>query len=178
MQYVAFLRGMNLGGRRITNNDLCACLRDLGLQNPWAFLASGNVAFESPSRSRAQVSQLIEVGLNEALGYDVPTFLRTAREVAAIAAAIPFAEPQGAAGGKLQVSLLAKNPSATQRKKALSFATQQDQLTIEGREFYWLPEGKLTESELDLKGIEAALGVMTMRTQRTLQRLSKKLSDQ
>lgn len=177
MQYVAFLRGMNLGRRRITNDDLCGCFRGLGLQNAWAFLASGNVAFESPSASRAQVSQLIEIGLSEALGYDVPTFLRTAREVAAIAAAVPFAEPQGAAGGKLQVSLLGENPSAAQRKKALSFATQQDQLAIEGQEFYWLPEGKITESELDLKGIEAALGAMTMRTQRTLQRLSKKLSD-
>lgn len=178
MVYVAFLRGMNVGRRRITNDELCGCFRDLGLQNPWAFLASGNVAFESPSASRTQVSQLVETGLSEALGYDVPTFLRTEKEVAAIAAALPFTGPRRATGGKLQVSLLAKTPGAAERKKALSFATRQDRLAIDGREFYWLPEGKITESELDLKGIEAALGSMTMRTQRTLQRLSKKLSAQ
>jgi uncharacterized protein (DUF1697 family) len=149
----------------------------IGSSRKWGHLASGNVAFESPSTSRAKVSQLLEVGLGEALGYDVPNFLRSAREIAAIAAATPFVEPLGAAGGKLQVSLLAKAPSAAQRRKTLSFATQQDQLAIEGRELYWLPEGKITESELDMKGVEKALGAMTTRTQRTLRRLSKRLLD-
>lgn len=29
-RYAAFLRGMNLGGRRITNSDLCACFEAMG----------------------------------------------------------------------------------------------------------------------------------------------------
>lgn len=178
MQYVAFLRGMNLGGRRITNDDLCDCFRHLDLQNVWAFLASGNVAFESSSTSRAKVSQLIETGLREALGYEVRTFLRAAKDVVTLAEATPFAAPHGAAGGKLQVSLLAKKPTAAQAKKALSFATEKDQLAIRGQELYWLPEGNLTDSDLNLSGIEKALGPMTIRTQRTIQRLSKRISDQ
>ena len=175
MKYIAFLRGMNLGGRRITNADLCGCFDELGFEGAWAFLASGNVVIEHPSTSRAQVTRLIEDGLARSLGYQVPTFVRSAREVTDIAAASPFATSHGAEGGKLQVSLLARKPSAAQRSEALSFATPQDQLAIDGTEFYWLPDLKITESKLDLKGIESALGVMTMRTHRTLMRLAEKL---
>lgn len=176
MRYVAFLRGMNLGGRRITNDELCRCFRDLGLDDVWAFIASGNVAFESPSRSRAKMSQLIERGLRDALGYEVPTFLRTGGEVAAIAEAAPFDPPHGADGGKLQVSLLLKVPTATQKKKALALATDDDRLAVEGQELYWLPRGKLTDSELDTSGLEQALGPMTTRTHNTFVRLAKRLS--
>jgi len=178
MQYVAFLRGMNVGGHRITNDDLCACFAGMGLEDPWAFLASGNVVFGAASSSRAKLAKLVESGLRDALGYDVPTFLRTAPELAAIAECAPFAEAVGVVGGKLQVAMLAKRPSAAQCKRALSVATAQDQLAIVGQELYWLPEGKLTESALDVKAIDKALGSMTTRTQRTLQRLSKKLLEQ
>ena len=178
MQYVAFLRGMNVGGHRITNDELCACFSDLGMTNVWAFLASGNVAFESASSSRAEVAALIESGLRKALNYEVPTFLRSASEVAAIAAAVPFAATKGAVGGKLQVSLLARKPSASQQQQVLSYATANDQLAIEGKELYWLPDGKLTDSMLDMKAIGKALGSMTTRTLRTVQRLSVKLSDE
>ena len=176
MPYVAFLRGMNLGKRRITNDELCRCFRDLELENAWAFIASGNVAFESRSRSRAQVAQLIERGLRDALGYEVPTFLRTASEVATIADAAPFDPPQGTAGGKLQVSLLTKAPTASQTKKALAFRTDDDRLAIQGQELYWLPRGGLSDSELDTAGLEKALGPITTRTHDTLQRLAKRLS--
>jgi len=174
MQYTAFLRGMNVGGHRITNVELCDCFRELGIDNPWAFLASGNVAFESSSKSKARLSKLIQNGLHAALGYDVPTFLRTADEVAQIATNTVFTEEELAAAGKVQVCLLARTPDAATRKKALSFALPQDNLAIDGQELYWLPAGRLTDSELDHKGIAAAVGPMTVRTLNTMVRLAKK----
>ena len=47
-RYVAFLRGMNLGRRRITNDALRAEFEALGFGGVATFLASGNVIFESP----------------------------------------------------------------------------------------------------------------------------------
>ncbi len=176
MQFVAFLRGMNVGGRRITNDDLCDSLRVAGFQDVWAFFASGNVVLESPSASAAKTTRLIEAGLEGALGYAVPTFLRTVKEVTRIAATSPFAESAGSDGGKLQVSLLAKKPTAPQRKKALTLATANDQLAIDGQELFWLPEGKLTDSVLDMAVLDKAIGPMTTRTQRTIQRLASKLA--
>jgi uncharacterized protein (DUF1697 family) len=77
-RYVAFLRGMNTGRRRITNADLCACFETLGYEDVSAFLTSGNVVFDARDGDAAAVAARIEEGLWEQLEYDVPTFLRTA----------------------------------------------------------------------------------------------------
>ena len=77
-RYVAFLRGMNLGRRRIKNGELCACFADMGFSSVAAFLASGNVIFDAALDDPASLSARIESGLRQALHYDVPTFLRSA----------------------------------------------------------------------------------------------------
>ncbi|MEO7995136.1 MAG: DUF1697 domain-containing protein [bacterium] len=174
-RYAAFLRGMNLGKRRITNEDLCACFSALGCAQVSAFLASGNVVFESKLKDEAKVQALIEKGLKEALNYTVPTFLRSADEVCAIAAHQPFTEDQvKASRGKPQVGLLATSPGAAARKLVLSLSTTDDCLDIHGRELYWLPSGGILETGLDLKAIEKALGPMTVRTFNTMERLTAK----
>jgi len=175
-RFVAFLRGMNLGGRRITNQDLCAHVEALGFEEVSAFLASGNVLFAADRGTPAQIAKRIAEGLREALDYDVPTFVRSAKEVIAIAAHQPFDTAVGRDGGKLQVALLAKKPTAAATVKTLTLATEEDRLAIHGRELYWLPRGKLTESDLDFKAIEKAVGVMTVRTHRTLERIAAKYS--
>lgn len=174
-RYVAFLRGMNLGGRRIRNEELRAEFERLGFEGVATFRASGNVVFESDGGSEAKLAARIEAGLGEALGYAVPVFLRGAAEVAAIAAHAPFSPKALAASkGKLQVSLLAKKPSAAARKKVLTLASADDLLAIEGRELFWLPSGGILDSGLDLKAIEAALGPDTRRTIGTIEQIAAK----
>lgn len=53
--------------------------------------------------------------------------------------------------------------------------TDEDLLAIEGRELYWLPSGGISESELDLRAIDAALGPGTMRTMGTVEQIAAKL---
>lgn len=166
---------MNLGGRRITNAELCACFEALGFASPTAFLASGNVVFDSDETTPERVGERIEAGLADALGYDVPTFLRSAAEARAIAAYEAFPpEIIAASRGKLQVALLTTEPSQAARRTVLEHATQEDRLTFGGRELYWLPSGGISESPLDLAAIEAAVGPWTMRTRRTVERLAAK----
>lgn len=172
-RYVAFLRGMNLGGRRIKNEELRAEFEALGFEDVATFRASGNVIFRSASGSERALAKKIEAGLGDALGYEVPVFLRGCAEVAKLAAAEPFdAKLVEASKGKLQVTFLAKKPSAAARKKVLARSTDEDRLAIAGRELYWLPSGGISESELDLKAIEAALGSGTMRTMGTVAQIA------
>ena len=173
--YVAFLRGMNLGKRRIKNDELREEFEQLGFADVATFRASGNVVFEAPRQSEAKLTATIEVGLGDALGYAVPVFLRSGAEVAAIAAREPF-EPKlvAASKGKLQVSLLAKKPSAAAAKKALALASEEDLLAIDGRELYWLPSGGILESDLDLDAIEAIVGRDTRRTMGTIEQIAAK----
>jgi uncharacterized protein (DUF1697 family) len=175
-RYVAFLRGMNLGNRRIKNEELKAEFEALGFDAVATFRASGNVIFGSGGgESEAALTKTIEAGLGEALGYEVPVFLRSCAEVAAIAAGEPF-DPKllEASKGKLQVTLLPKKPSAAARKKALSLSSDEDRLAVEGRELFWLPSGGISESDLDLKAIYIALGDGTMRTKGTIDQIAAK----
>lgn len=176
-RYVAFLRGMNLGRRRIKNEELRAHFEAMGFEEVATFRASGNVIFATPKReAEAKLAARVEAGLDERLGYDVPVFLRSAEELAAIAARRPFpAARVKKSKGKLQVSLLAKKPSAAAKKKVLALATDKDLLAIEGRELYWLPSGGLLESDLDLKAIEKLLGPDTRRTMGTIEQIAAKL---
>jgi uncharacterized protein (DUF1697 family) len=175
-RYVAFLRGMNLGGRRIRNEELRRHFEEMGFEEVATFRASGNVIFATPKRAaEAKLGRRAEAELGERLGYEVPVFLRGVEEVAAIAAREPFdAEAVARSKGKLQVSFLRKKPSAATKKKALAAATDEDLLAIEGRELYWLPSGGISESDLDWKPIEAALGPGTIRTMGTVEQIAAK----
>jgi uncharacterized protein (DUF1697 family) len=175
-RYVAFLRGMNLGGRRIKNEELRRHFEKIGFEEVATFRASGNVIFSTSSReAEGKLAERVEAELDERLGYDVAVFLRSIVEVAAIAAQEPF-DPGRVekSKGKLQISLLKEKPTAAAKKKALVLATEEDLLAIEGRELYWLPSGGLIESDLDLKAIEALLGTDTRRTMGTIGQIASK----
>jgi uncharacterized protein (DUF1697 family) len=167
---------MNLGNRRLKNEELRAEFEALGFAEVATFRASGNVIFDSDGgASEAALTKKIEAGLGEGLGYEVPVFLRSASEVAAIADQEPFAANLvQASKGKLQVSMLAKKPGDKERKAALALASEEDLLAIEGRELYWLPSGGVSESGLDLKAIDKALGKGTMRTMGTIEQIAAK----
>jgi uncharacterized protein (DUF1697 family) len=175
-RYVAFLRGINLGGhRRIANAELKAEFERLGFENVAAFRASGNVVFSAKKAGEAALRRKIESGLAESFGFGVIVFLRGVEEVAAIAGRQPFdSKAVESSKGKLQVSLLMRKPSAAVRRRVLSLATDDDLLAIVDRELYWLPSGGTAESDLDLKAIEAAVGPDTRRTMGTIEQIAAK----
>jgi uncharacterized protein (DUF1697 family) len=177
-RYVAFLRGMNLGGRRIKNDELRREFEALGFADIACFRASGNVIFEAGGTDEAKLARRIESGLGEALGYEVPVFLRDAAELREIAAKEPFGPAAIAASkGKLQVAFLQDAAKAPARRQALALAGDDDRLALEGRELYWLPSGGISETELDLKSLEATVGPWTMRTKGTVGQIASKYLD-
>lgn len=167
--HAAFLKGMNLGRRRITNEDLRAAVETLGFGDVQTFRASGNVAFDAGRRSDSALQRRLEDGLRETLGYEVPTFIRSGAELRAIAAAEPF-DLLGAVG-KLQVALLHDRPGAAARSEVLALAAADEQLSFAGRELYWLPAGHLSDSTLDFKRLERLIGPTTVRTIGTIEQI-------
>jgi uncharacterized protein (DUF1697 family) len=174
--HVAFLRGMNLGGRRITNADLGAAFEDLGFEDVTTYRASGNVIFSASGQSEGELIAEIEEGLEETLGYEVPTFVRTEGEVESIADFDPFdLDTVAKSKGKLQVMLLSKRPTKKQHDEVMALATEQDPLVIAERELYWLPSGGTLESDLDVDAIAKILGPTTQRTKGTIEGIASKL---
>lgn len=173
-KYVAFLRGMNLGRRRIKNPELCAAFEDMGFENVSAFLASGNVVFDADRADPNAVATAIETGLRSSLGWEVPTFLRTADEVRSIAECSPFADVVEERAGKLQVAMLGDEVDETARASVRELSNDEDLLQFAERELYWWPKGNFLDSQLDIKAIEALMGPFTIRTKNTMERLAAK----
>lgn len=174
-RFVAFLRGMNLGGRRIKNEELSGAFEELGLAEVACFRASGNVVFVAEENDEAKLADRIEVGLGEALGYEVPVYLRGEDELRGAAEHEPFElAALEASRGKLQVAFLRATPKASDRRQALELSTGDDRLEVDGRQLYWLPRGGLSESDLDLNAIAAALGPITIRTRGTVEQIVAK----
>jgi uncharacterized protein (DUF1697 family) len=179
-EYAAFLRGINLGkSRRVKKEALVGAFEGCGMESAATFRASGNVVFDvSAEQAEGKLRERVEAGLAEALGIDVAVFLRSAREVREIAAQVPFDEKARAASeGKLQVALLQREPTAAVRAEALAMATGEDPIAIRGRELFWLPRARSSESELDLRLLERTVGEWTMRTMGTVEQIAAKYFD-
>jgi uncharacterized protein (DUF1697 family) len=173
--HAAFLRGMNVGGHRLTNGELRAHLTAMGFAEVATFRASGNVVLSAHGQSPDELAKRIELGLAAALGYEVPTFIRDTPRMRAIASAQPFgADRAGVDGGKLQVMLLGSAPSPSARKAVLELASEDDKLAFGEQELYWLPRGGMLDSGLELKIVEKLLGQMTVRTKGTVELIAGK----
>ncbi len=175
-RYVAFLRGMNLGKRRIKNPELVARFEAMGLEEVATFRASGNVVLLDPAgESESKLQKRLEKELDERLGYDVAVFLRSAKEGAAIAAREPFpAEAIEASKGKPQVVLLGRKPSAKAKQALEALRPDGDLMVVEDRELHWLPTVGLSETEVDTKALDQALGKGTTRTAGTIELIAAK----
>jgi uncharacterized protein (DUF1697 family) len=165
-RYAAFLRGINVGGTRIGKDDLCAPFTTLGFDDVTTFRASGNVIFEAPREPATKLAKKIEKALADELGFTkATTFIRTAAEMRALAADDPFPrEPDQ----KLHVLFCLRKPPAS----VLKLATKTDQLKLGKKELYWAPEGRMVDSDLDLKAVEKLIGPNTMRTKGTVDQIA------
>jgi uncharacterized protein (DUF1697 family) len=88
-RFVAFLRGVNVGGVNLKMADVAAALTDAGFTEVRTILASGNVQLESAS-GVAAVRKEAEAALRERFGYDAWVLAYDIDTVRAIDEAYPF----------------------------------------------------------------------------------------
>lgn len=173
-RYVAFLRGINLGKRRLKMDRLAALFEELEFANVATFIASGNVVFDSDVRSE-DIEASVEGHLLDRLGYEVDTFVRSMDELKEIAGSGVFTEDERGGRG-LYVSFLrdAPGPSAVEMLKQIE--TPDDRFEVGGRELYWLRNGRLSDSPIATADLTRALnGVSTsMRNMNTIERIVAK----
>ncbi len=76
-RYVAFLRGINVGGRKVKKEKLQEIFSLMGFRNVVTYKQSGNVIFEADAGDVDDIKNNIESKLQAELGYNVPVFIRT-----------------------------------------------------------------------------------------------------
>ncbi len=177
-KYVAFLRAINVGGHTVKMDQLRRLFETLGFSDVQTFIASGNVIFDSKSKSTKTIEKKIEQYLKAALGYEVATFIRTTSELAVIADYKPFPDEELKADGSvLYIAFLADKPGGEAKQKVLSLATEVDEFHVHGRELYWLCRKKFSESEVSGALLAKALGVQTtLRNSTTVKKIAAKYS--
>jgi uncharacterized protein (DUF1697 family) len=106
--YIAFLRAINVGGHFVKMDALQEVFNSLGLKNVSTYIQSGNVRFETASKSKEALTLQIEKSLQQALGFEVATFLRTKEEMQALVKLDPFKKCQPDA--KTYVTFFAEAP--------------------------------------------------------------------
>ena len=177
-KYVAFLRAINVGGHTVKMDHLRSLFAALGFSNVETFIASGNVIFDSTSKSTKALEKKIESYLQETLGYAVATFIRSTSELAAIADYKPFSDAElNAEGHTVYVGFMADTPGSTVKKSLRSLATKVDDFHLNEREVYWLCRTKFSESQISGALLAKTLGMpVTLRNATTVKKLAAKYS--
>lgn len=178
--YIALLRGINVGKRRIKMDVLRALLEELGYKSVDTLLASGNVVFECPKQAEAKLENAIELHLKSQLGFQVDTFVRNSKAIHTVSNMQPFAIADAESKTHtLHVSFFKEPLTATTKKAVVKCQLPTDQLYCDGSELYWLREGRLSDSQLwaseAMRAIKLPSSTMrTMDTIRKLQQLASK----
>lgn len=175
-RYVAFLRGINLGNRRLKMDQLRGHFEAFGFDNVDTFLASGNVVFDDPGDDPDRVEDRIEAHLAEALGYAADTFVRSLDRLGELTALELAGDRED--GFNPHVIFL-KEPGDRRMVARLSaLETADDRFHVLGREVVWLRRGRLTESSVRSRDLERALGgaTNTMRNLNTVERIVAKFA--
>ena len=145
----------------------------LGFHDVRTFIASGNVLFEATG-SRASLEPMIEARLAEQLGYNVPTFVRTASAVTKASALEPYGDI--ADGNSHHVLFLRKAPTASAKRATESLSNDQDRFEVHGTEVHWHIHGGLTDSSVKSSVLAKAIGQpSTGRNTKSLRKLAAKL---
>src|SRR3954447_20855956 len=91
--WVALLRAINVGGRKVPMAELRTLCEELGLTDVRTYIASGNVVLRSPLRSAGKVRALLEPALEERFGFPVVVVVRTPEQLRAVVDVLPFDDP-------------------------------------------------------------------------------------
>ena len=170
--YAAFLRSINVADRRVKMTALTEAFTGADFADVVTFQATGNVLFTAPRAPRVDLERRLETALGDALGFEVPTYVRSAAELRAVAACEPFPAGRDAGDGRLQVFFLRAPLTASQGQQVLAHASDADRLALVGRELYWLPRGDLSASRLRIAALARITGPKTLRTKRAVDRFA------
>ncbi|HLT20576.1 MAG TPA: DUF1697 domain-containing protein [Thermomicrobiales bacterium] len=176
--YVAFLRGVNLGAKnKVPMKELRAVLDDMGYQNVRTYIQSGNILFEADDFVEARVAQEMQAAIEAHFGVVSPVVLRSAAELAAVAAANPF-DVAAIEPAKLHVMLLNREPAQEDVARLDPDRSPGDSYVVKNREIYvHFPNGA-GRSRLGVDYFDRVLGVTaTARNWNTITKLLEMLAD-
>ncbi|MEX2531766.1 MAG: DUF1697 domain-containing protein [Gemmatimonadota bacterium] len=184
-----FLRGINLGRRRLTNEELKEPFVDAGFGEVQTFIASGNLVVgdatkrpgegeEASSESAlAALEARVEKVVQKSFGFQADAFARPLMQLAELVDAKLIGEGE-AAGFTPHVIFLKAAPDAAAVQALGTLETEGDRFPVLDEQVIWLRRGGLSDSTVEQRHLEKALGGVpnTMRKVTTLRRMVAKFA--
>jgi uncharacterized protein (DUF1697 family) len=173
-RFVAFLRAVNLGKRRVAMASARKVLEEHGFDEVGSYANSGNLLFSAGGRA-SDHEAAIRSALEDMFGFELTTFVRTARQVRALTTDKPFGL---IAAGHTHFALLPLTRLTPREKKAVeALSNDHDEVVVRGRDVHWLIRAKSTETTLGPRQWNQALpdNPTTARNTTMLERLVEKL---
>jgi uncharacterized protein (DUF1697 family) len=169
--YLAFLRAINLGAtRKFPKDRIVAAVEGLGWTDVRTHINTGNVRFDCPLESRAEVEAALEEAFREAAGFEVPTIVLTPQELREVAErAASFGH-----GGRHYVSFLKQEPSPEAVRAIEDRSTAEEVAKVGGRAVHLLLGENYHEARLTNATVEKLVGVATNRNVTVVRTLVEK----
>ena len=165
--WVCLLRGVNVGGKKVSMNALRELLEGLGFEGVTTYIQSGNVVFTSSSGSAKRLAGDIRKAIQKELNLEVTVLLRSPDDMAEVTAAKPFA-----GGENVHVTFLDDEPDASKVAAIDHDGYPPDEFEVIGREVYLRCPNGYGRSKLTNSFWERKLGVAaTTRNWRTVEKL-------
>lgn len=170
---VALLRGINLGShKKVPMAQLRELATDLGLDDPATYVQSGNLVFDT-GLAESEVVSILEAGLADRFGFEIPVISRSADEIERVADGHPLSHLE-LDDRLLQVAFMDREPSGDVAELIDPDGYDPDEYVWEGREIYIAyPKGS-GRSKLNHSLLERRLSVaVTLRNWRTVAKLAE-----
>lgn len=165
--YVALLRGVNVGGRKLLMSDLKDIAGELKLERPQTYIASGNLLFVS-GKAEASLKQELEGALRAHFGKPVGVMVRSADEMQTVVEENPFPR-----AGKAAVAIfLDRAPPKDAAAEAKNVADEE--VVLGRREIYVHYPSGMGRSKLRIAGAKTGTA-RNMNTVAKLAQLAKEM---
>jgi uncharacterized protein (DUF1697 family) len=122
-----------------------AAMAELGYADVASYANSGNLLFTATGRA-SEHERRIRAALENRFGFELTTFVRTARQVSALASARPFGDVR--AGHTHFALLTLTRLTAPQRAAVEALSNEHDEVVVVGRDVHWLIRSRSPETTL------------------------------
>ena len=174
-EFIALLRGINVGGhRKMPMAELRALAEELGWREPQTYIQSGNLLFGAPGTANRNREKL-EKAIAAKFGFEVPVIVRAAADWAGYIANNPFADDEAVEEKMLHLLLAASSPPDDAIAKLSNLAKAGERVRQSG-DAIWIDFHKSTaRSKITPKAIDGEFGASAtgrnLKTVRALQDL-------
>jgi uncharacterized protein (DUF1697 family) len=128
-QYLALLRGINVGGNNIIKMAILKeCFESMGLNNVKTYIQSGNVIFQSDNNNIKELTQKIETELSTQFNYKSKIVLVTRNQIEAVVEKAPQGFGEKPDEYRYDVLFLKEPLTATEAMKSISIREGVDQV--------------------------------------------------